>query len=61
MVQSEKNNRLWQVDLIQTTDNDPQLSALTKRIQNEIRGSTEWDRLGKLLIIMDQFDKAAEF
>ncbi|CAF4866765.1 unnamed protein product [Rotaria sp. Silwood1] len=54
------NNRLWQVDLIQTNDNDSQLNDLTERIRHEIQGSTEWDRLGKLLIKIGQYDKANE-
>jgi tetratricopeptide (TPR) repeat protein len=54
------NRRLWRVDLIQTNDNDSQLLALSERLRNEIRGPTEWDRLGKLLIKLGQFDKAKE-
>ncbi len=30
-----KNNRLWQVDLTLTSDNDPQLYALTQYIRKE--------------------------
>ena len=29
--QIDNNNRLWQVDLTLTSDNDPQLHALTER------------------------------
>ncbi|CAF4129566.1 unnamed protein product [Rotaria sordida] len=54
------DKRLWQVDLIQTNDNDPQLNELSERIRHEIRGTTEWDQLGKLLIKIGQFDKANE-
>jgi tetratricopeptide (TPR) repeat protein len=60
MIQINNDNRLWQIDLIQTTDNDPQLNDLTKRICGEIQGSTEWDRLGRLLIKLSQFNKAEE-
>ncbi|CAF1434968.1 unnamed protein product [Rotaria sp. Silwood1] len=54
------SDRLWQIDLKQTNDNDPQLNALTERIRQEIRGTTEWDQLGKLLIKIGRFDKANE-
>ncbi|CAF1230903.1 unnamed protein product [Rotaria magnacalcarata] len=60
IIQINDNNRLWQVDLIQTNDNDSQLNALTERIRNEIRGCTEWDKLGKLLFKLGHFDKAEE-
>ncbi|CAF4867177.1 unnamed protein product [Rotaria sp. Silwood1] len=60
IIQSNDNNRLWQVDLIQTNDNDPELNHLTKRIREEIRGSSEWDRLAGLLIKLGQFAKADE-
>ncbi|CAF1258378.1 unnamed protein product [Adineta steineri] len=60
MTESNENSRLWHVDLFQTTDNDAQLSALTERMRTDIRGSTGWDRLGKLLMKLGQFDKAEE-
>jgi tetratricopeptide (TPR) repeat protein len=58
--QLDENNRLWQVELTLTSDNDPQLLALTEYISNEITGSTEWDRLGHLMIRLGQFNKAEE-
>ena len=58
MIQSKTYSRIWQVDLIQTNDKDPQLHELTERIRKEIRGSTEWDRLAKLLIKLGQFNEA---
>ncbi|CAF1343463.1 unnamed protein product [Rotaria sp. Silwood1] len=45
---------------MQTNDNDPQLNELTERIRYEIRGMTEWDKLGKLLIKIGQFDRDNE-
>ncbi|CAF1269507.1 unnamed protein product [Adineta steineri] len=60
MIESNENSRLWQVELFQTTDNDAQLNALTERMRTDIRGSTGWDRLGKLLMKLGQFDKAEE-
>jgi tetratricopeptide (TPR) repeat protein len=49
------DNRLWQVDLVQTSDNDPQLHDLTKWIRDEIRGKTEWDKLAKLLMKLNEY------
>lgn len=44
-----------------TDDNDEQLCALTNHMRNETSGSTGWHRLGALMIVMGQFDKADEF
>jgi hypothetical protein len=38
--QIDKNDRLWQVNLILTGDSDPQLHALTEQMRKETRGST---------------------
>jgi tetratricopeptide (TPR) repeat protein len=54
------NNRLWQVELILTSDNDPQRRDLTKRIREEISGMTGWQRLGQFLIMIGQFKKAED-
>ena len=35
--QIDENNRLWQVDLTLTNDNDPQLYALTERMREETK------------------------
>jgi tetratricopeptide (TPR) repeat protein len=58
--QIEKNDRLWQVDLTLTSDSDPQLQDLTKSMEDEIKGSTGWFRLGILMIKVGQFDKAQQ-
>jgi tetratricopeptide (TPR) repeat protein len=58
--QIDKNDRLWQVDLTLTGDNDPQLHALTESMQEEAKGSTGWFRLGQLMIKLGQFNKAEE-
>ncbi|CAF3596544.1 unnamed protein product [Rotaria socialis] len=47
--QTPKNNRLWEVHLTITDDNDPQLSTLTNRIKQGINGEV-WDRMGKLML-----------
>jgi tetratricopeptide (TPR) repeat protein len=58
--QIDKNDRLWQVDLILTGDDDPQLHALTERMREETSGSKGWLRLGKLIMKLGQFNKAEE-
>jgi tetratricopeptide (TPR) repeat protein len=58
--QIEENARLWQVDLIFTRDDDPQLRALTKSMQKDTEGSTGWFRLGRLLMKVAQFDNAQQ-
>jgi len=61
VTQIDKNDHLWQVDLILTGENDPQLHALTERMREEtfphLKG---WDRLGQLMIQLGQFNKAEE-
>ena len=59
--QLDGNTRLWQVDLILTSDNDPQLHALTEHIRKETFPHHKgWKRLGNLLIKLGQFDKAEQ-
>jgi tetratricopeptide (TPR) repeat protein len=59
--QIEKNNdRLWQVELTLTSDNDPQLQELTKSMQKDTEGPTGWFRLGLLMLTVAQFDKAQQ-
>jgi tetratricopeptide (TPR) repeat protein len=59
--QIQKNDRLWQVDLILTGDNDPQLNALTTSMREEtFSGYKGWYRLGQLMIKLGQFNKAEE-
>jgi tetratricopeptide (TPR) repeat protein len=58
--QIDKNDRLWQVDLTLTSENDPQLNALTKCMQEETKGPTGWLRLGQLMITLGHFDQAEE-
>jgi tetratricopeptide (TPR) repeat protein len=56
----KNNNRLWQVELRSTSDNDPQLQELTKSMQYDTAGSTGWFRLGRLMMKVAQFDKAQQ-
>ncbi|CAF0893152.1 unnamed protein product [Adineta ricciae] len=56
----DKNNLYHEVQLQLTADDDPQLRALTDRIESEFGGSTGWQRLGNLLLRIGQLDKAEE-
>jgi tetratricopeptide (TPR) repeat protein len=59
--QIDSNDRLWQVDLTLTGDNDPQLHALTTSVRAETYpGNKGWYRLGQLMIKLGQFNKAEE-
>ncbi|CAF2071260.1 unnamed protein product [Rotaria magnacalcarata] len=59
MKQTAKNNRLWEVQLTITDDNDPQLSTLTNRIREEIDGRG-WYRMGQLMLKVGHLDQAEE-
>ncbi|CAF1313662.1 unnamed protein product [Adineta steineri] len=53
------NNRLYEVNLTLTGDNDPELSRLTDYIRKEsFPDSERWYRLGMVLIKMGQIDEA---
>jgi tetratricopeptide (TPR) repeat protein len=60
MKQIDENSHLWQVELLLTSDNDPQLHALTESMREQTKGSTGWYRLGDLLLTLGYFDKAEE-
>jgi hypothetical protein len=57
----DENNRLWQVDLTLTTDNDCVLQILTESIRQEtFTDENGWYRLGNVLIKLGQFDIAQQ-
>ncbi|CAF1464367.1 unnamed protein product [Adineta steineri] len=58
--QIDNINQLYQVELQLTSDDDQQLRLLTDRMREEADGNTGWERLGKLLITVGQFNKAEE-
>jgi tetratricopeptide (TPR) repeat protein len=60
MKQIDGNDRLWQLDLTLTNENDRELNALTEFMREETKGSTGWHRLGQLMIKLGQFNKAEE-
>ena len=52
--------RLFEVHLTLTSDDDLQLRTLTERFDAEAQGSTGWDRLGRILIQVGNSKKARE-
>ncbi|CAF1072397.1 unnamed protein product [Adineta ricciae] len=59
--QTRDGTKLYhEVQLQLTADNDPQLRVLTDRIESEVGGNTGWQRLGRLLLTIEQLDKAEE-
>ena len=54
----DEDNAIWKVELIFTSDNDPELYLLTKRMREEIQGETGRERLGNLMIKLKKFDQA---
>ncbi|CAF1450706.1 unnamed protein product [Adineta steineri] len=58
--QMDNKNQLYQVELQLTSDDDQQLRVLTNRMREEADGDTGWQRLGKLLLKIGQFNKAEE-
>jgi tetratricopeptide (TPR) repeat protein len=57
----DNNDRLYQVELKLTNDEDQELRILTEHIRQETCGSTGWERLGKLLVSIGQYGKAEDF
>ncbi|CAF0765359.1 unnamed protein product [Adineta steineri] len=56
----DNGNQLYQVNLQLTSDDDQQLRLLTNRIREEAGGGTGWQRLGNLLLVIGQINKAEE-
>ncbi|CAF0954952.1 unnamed protein product [Adineta steineri] len=56
----DNETELYQVNLQLTSDDDQQLRVLTDWIRKEAGGGNGWERLGDLLLTIDQFDKAEE-
>jgi tetratricopeptide (TPR) repeat protein len=54
------DDRLWEVHLTLTSDNDEQLTRLTEYIRENTDASTGLHRLGSLMFVMGEFDKAEE-
>lgn len=58
IIRSNDDRRIWQIDLIQTEDNDQQLNELTQSIRDDIQGANEWSKLANILIKIGKYDKA---
>jgi len=56
----DSDNTIWEVVLTLTSQNDPQLHALTETVRKETKGSNGWHRLGKLMIKLAKLDQAEE-
>lgn len=52
--------RVWQVSLILTNNNDKQMTRLNELIQQETRDSINWYKLAKLMIAIRDYDHAKE-
>ncbi|CAF0951827.1 unnamed protein product [Adineta steineri] len=52
--------RLWQIDLTLTSENDQQLKNLTDHMRKEIGDESGWHRMGRLMLEMGEFKKALE-
>ncbi|CAF1619006.1 unnamed protein product [Adineta ricciae] len=57
---NEIGDRLYQVELTLTNDNDPELKVLTDCLRMEIGTMNGWHRLGALMQTMGRYDKALE-
>ena len=55
------SDRLWQIELTLTSEDDHQLRLLTDRIRTETGTGQSWIRLGVLLMKIGHFDKAEDF
>ncbi|CAF1340628.1 unnamed protein product [Adineta ricciae] len=56
----DKKKLYHEVQLQLTADDDPQLRVLTDHIESEVGGGTGWQRLGHLLLKLEQLEKAEE-
>ena len=56
----DTSGRLFEVQLVLTTDEDKHLRILTQRFDEEIQGCDGWDRIGTLLIRVGSLEKAEE-
>ena len=54
----DNDNRIWKVELIFTSDNDPHLKVLTEKMRERTQGPTGKHRLGSLMIQLNKLDKA---
>ena len=53
-------DRLWQIKLTLTNENDPRLTQLTQCLREEISGDTPLHRMSHLLMTMGHYDRAQD-
>ncbi|CAF3022233.1 unnamed protein product, partial [Rotaria sp. Silwood2] len=58
--QAENREKIWEVRLILTDDNDPQLINLTKRMREETKGPNGWFRMAQLMTTLCDFSQAEQ-
>lgn len=56
----DNDDRLWQIELTITNDNDDQLRALTERMRKDISSESRPHQLAQLLINLGELDKAKQ-
>ena len=54
----DDDNRIWKAELTFTSDNDPDLRALTEKMREEMQGPIGRYRLGFLMIKLNKLDQA---
>ena len=59
-VMKQMEDRLWEVHLTLTSDNDKQINRLTEFIREKTDAPTELHRLGSLMFVMGEFNKAED-
>ena len=56
----EMEDRLWQVQLTLTSDNDPKLTQLTQHMRKEMEGGSGMYQTGQSMLHMREWNKAKE-
>ncbi|CAF3385880.1 unnamed protein product [Rotaria socialis] len=57
----EDNDHIWKIKLKSVSDKDLAITRLTEQIRSEIGEGSPIDRLGRLMIKLDEFEKAEAF
>ncbi|CAF4186389.1 unnamed protein product [Rotaria sordida] len=57
-IEDKDTDRLWQVNLTLTGDDDNELNTLTSHLREEDCGTKGWTRLGRILVILGDSAKA---
>ena len=59
-IHDNDTDRLWQVNLTLTANDNHQLKTLTEHLRQEYKETTGWSRLGDILIRLGEYAKAEE-